>query len=414
MYLSCLPTLNFFGLIRLIFITFLAALAGTPLFGQEVLMLDTSRYSLYVGRAMPEELYRFEPDPVMESLKDEILLKTGQKENFELICSNVESVASVLDKGKRYVLYSRRYFNREKDPVARAAMLAQEIGHCVQEHTFEPGRLEDEETDADEFMGYALCLTGIPVSEASSVAAKWPRNAGPDTATRREAILRGFHRAVASLRNAEHAAWFEQNANEVLQNFPRFPFPAPKWSADAELDSYFKTCKTLGDADQKIRKALDTTRFYSRKYFQVPGGFAIVTRMEQFNKDGSSKSEANRWKTRPVREETFSITGYLASFFTSEPGYFRIFVFLVTDAVVTSDQKRMVSREEATNWLNEGACRLPDAIRNHEFGKSTGVTALVYEFRVPESNRQPVFAQPSDLNGITHLRQARILDMLGK
>ena len=396
------------------FIGGFALLISCPLFGQETLPLDTTRHSLYLGLSMPAELYRFEADATMESLKDDVLRKTGQKENFELVCSNVESVAAVLDKEKRYVLYSRRYFNREKDPVARAAMLAQAIGHCVQEHTFESGRSDDEEIEADEYMGYALCLLGVSLTAADKVAEKWPRTTGPDTTERRAAILRGFHRAETSLRNAEHAAWYEQNANEVLQNFPRFPVPAPKWSADADVDDYFKTCAKMSDAEQKIRQALDATGFYSRKYFQVPGGFAVVTRMEQFNKDGSSKSEANRWKTRPVRDETFSITGYLSSFFTTEPGYFRLFAFVVTDAVLTSDQKRQVSRDEASNWLNEGACRLPEVIGSKPFGKNTGVTALVYEFRVPESNRQPIFAQPSDLDGMTHLRQARILDGLKK
>ncbi|MEO6039711.1 MAG: hypothetical protein ABIQ93_14960 [Saprospiraceae bacterium] len=401
-------------MMRVVFIGYIILLAHIRVSSQEVLSIDTFRHSLYLGHAMPDELYRFAPDPKMESLKDEVLRKTGQKQNFELICSNVASIVAVLDKDKRYILYSQRYFNREKDPVARTAMLAQEIGHCVQVHTFEPSRLEDEETNADEFMGYALCLTGVPLSEAEKVAVKWLRSLGPDTSERRITILQGFRRAEASLRNAEHAAWFEQNFNEVLQNFPRFPFPAPNWSADADLDIYFKSCKTLGDADQKIRQALDITGFYSRKYFQVPNGFALVTRMEQFNKDGCSKSEAARWKTRPVRDETFSVMGYLASFFTTEPGYFRIFAFLVTDATITSDQKRQLSREEATNWLNEGACRLPELIGTRAFGKNTGVTALIYEFRVPESTRQPVFAQPSELEGIIHLRQARILGSLEK
>ena len=107
------------------FIGGFALLISCPLFGQETLPLDTTRHSLYLGLSMPAELYRFEADATMESLKDDVLRKTGQKENFELVCSNVESVAAVLDKEKRYVLYSRRYFNREKDPVARAAMLAQ-------------------------------------------------------------------------------------------------------------------------------------------------------------------------------------------------------------------------------------------------------------------------------------------------
>ena len=376
--------------------------------------MGAAKYSIYIGDSLPDVFYEFKPDMMMEALRDDILNKTGKTENFRLICSNVESIAAVLDTSGRYILYSRRFFNREDDPVAKAAMLAQAIGHCVQEHTFDPERIEDEEMEADEFMGYALCLIGVPLEDAAAVATKWPRNIGLDTLERQAAILRGYSRAEASLLIAEHASWFEKSKSTALERFPRFPFPAPRWSADADLDDYFQNLKTMADADKKIRKALDAAGFYSRKYFQIPEGFALVTRMEQFNPDGTSKSSENRWKTRPVRNETFSITSYFASFFTTEPGYFRVFVFLVTDEVITSDKKNKVSRKEATNWLNEGACRLPDAIGSQKFGKHTGVTALVYEFHVPESTREPVFAQPSELPGMTHLRKALILGALKK
>ncbi|MCB9354279.1 MAG: hypothetical protein H6575_06910 [Lewinellaceae bacterium] len=391
------------------------ALLQRPLYGQDYLEIEASKHCLYFGDAMPGEYYRFETSDSIEHLKDEILYKTGKPQSFIFICSNVPSVVAVVEGEKRYILYSRKFFSEHPNRALRLALLAHEIGHHVNRHELAEGKpTEVEEMEADEFMGYALCLTGVPAQVAGAISGALPLASGIDTADRNADIMRGFRRAEASLLNAEHAAWLEEKPNEVAQSLPHFPFPPPEYSADADLDSYFGHCKHFSDADEMLRKALEAAGYHTRRYFYVPGGFALVTRMEQFNEDGTCKGEKYRWSGKIVRCEDFSALCYLKSIVTTEPAYFRVFVFIVSPQLL-KNAPPPVTRKEAEGWLNEGANRLPADIGGFSFepGK-THVTALVYEFKVRESDRKSETSSPSALEGATHLGKSKITRYLTK
>ncbi|MBK7938576.1 MAG: hypothetical protein IPJ82_16500 [Lewinellaceae bacterium] len=308
--------------IRLLFSVLFSGLFCSLASGQDYIEINTTHRCIYHGTAMPEELYSFEASDSIEQLKDDILKKTAQILNFEFICSNVPSVAAVVDKNKRYVLYSRKFFSAHQDLALRYAILAHEIGHHVNGHLLKGGSpTEAEEMEADEFAGYTLCLTGVPAVLAEQVAAQLSLASGIDSSDRKLDIMRGFLRAEASLRNAEHAAWFEENINEVIKNFPKFPFPTPTPSAEANLDVYFNNCNTLADADKKISRALESAGYSTRRYLYVPDGFALVTRMEQFNRDGACKGENSRWSSKIVRCEDFSTLCYPEVFVHLRAGF---------------------------------------------------------------------------------------------
>ena len=385
---------------------------------QNYFEVDTSRHCLYHGNELPGEFYTYPVEAdTFELIKDEILYKTKTPENFVLHWSNVETVAAMLDRDQRYVLYSRKFLlpllRNKEDRVLAFALLAHAIGHHANEHTLLPGNLSAEETEADEFMGYALALLGFSEAEVQSVPGRLSLRSGLPEQERTEAVLNGYHRADASLRNGLHASYFEENANEVIRNFPKFDLPPPKWSADADLDHFFKSCKTLYDAERLLRKALDASGYYSRKYYRTEGGFAMVTRLEQFNQDGSCKNEKDRWQLKPVSSESFSIGNYLYSLFVPQPGYFRVIVFVVTPVTFSAGSAKSIGREEATAWLNEGRNRLPDAIGNQPFNPGkTSVNALIYEFMAYESDKKLRFQQQSSLQGMTHLQMAQVLSNL--
>jgi hypothetical protein len=253
---------------------------------------------------------------------------------------------------------------------------------------------------------------GVPAVLAEKIPDQLALASGIPTANRLADLMHGFARAESSLRNAEHASFYEENLNEVLKNFPRFPFPIPKASAEADLDPYFGKCKTLADADKKLRTALNATGYYTRRYLYVPGGFALVTRMEQFNKDGSCKNETQRWSEQIVRCEGFDPLCYLNALVTTNPAYFRVLVFVVTPQVLSNSSKPP-GRDTATAWLDQGCNKLPSVIGDWPFqvGK-TNVTALVYEFKVREGDRKAIQSTPSSLQGLTHLKKARIVEYL--
>ncbi len=198
---------------------------------------------------------------------------------------------------------------------------------------------------------------------------------------------------------------------EEIEDFPYFPFPPPAASAEANLDSFFVACKILKDADRKLRIAFDAAGYNTKRYFHIPGGFALVSQMEQFNEDGSCKSEKSRWSKQVVRCEDFSLECYLNSLLTSKPGYFRVFAVMVTSHILKNNL-RVLTREEATDWMKKGANKLPDDICKLTFDNNTNVTTLIYEFKVRESDRLPVISTPSELNGLTHLKKSKIINFL--
>ncbi len=383
---------------------------------QVSLPINFSKYCLYDGTKLPEELYNYpvESDTI-EILKDEILSKTNSENNFEFIWANVPSIVAIEDDGKRYILYSRRFFRpllRQADSkILVVAMFAHAIGHHSNEHRLLAITHEEEETEADEFMGYALALFGFNQEDVEQIPSRLKQSNGLNLEDRLNAILRGYKKADARLRNGAHASYYEKNINDVIRNFPRFELPPPQWSADADLDNYFNKCHTLYDAERIIRTAMDATGYYSRKYFRVEDGFAMVTRLEQFNPDGSCKNETDRWKTKPISNESFSILDYFYSLFVPQPGYFRVIVFVITPKTIDGGTSKTVTRDEAQGWLQEGRNRLPEAIGNQVFtpGK-TAVTALIYEFIAKESDIKLSFRKVSDIEGMTHLRMSGLLN----
>jgi len=139
---------------------------------------------------------------------------------------------------------------------------------------------------------------------------------------------------------------------------------------------------TESDIDRKLSAALDNDkcRYFERSYYGVPDGFALVTRLEQINSDGTSKEIPDRWSTEigPLRK--FSLKPYLDALFRARTGYYRIIVFIVTlhEIVYTNTPP---DRDKAEEWVIDGSDRLPDAIRKLEFseknGKMYACTALI-------------------------------------
>lgn len=374
------------------------------------LELDTEHTAVYFGEKWPSELYFFNDQDSAEYWKGEILRRTGYKQNFILKATNGPSVAAALHKGTRYIFYSQSFWGKQPQ-IVQVAMLAHCIGHQVNEHRFLPSLAEEEAIVADEFAGYALQLLGAVEVDVAAIPGLLTPAAGLADSVRRAALLRGFRKAEASQRNAEHAAYYEKHINEVITNIPTFKFPPDKASAEAKLDRHFTRCKTLYDADALLRKALDANSYYSRKYFCVPGGFALVTRMEQFEeRTGASKREDLRWKTKPVRDEEFSVTGYLRSLFTTQPGYFRVFVFIVT-AEAFNTANTVPSKGVCGGWLDEGLNKLPKPIGDIKFVQNdTNVTTLIYEFKVKDTNSAGTLSTPSNLEGMQHLRGSKIIN----
>ena len=208
---------------------------------------------------------------------------------------------------------------------------------------------------------------------------------------------------------------------------PEF-LPAPPASATIVLPSPFFEIEVkaddkniyLKDIDQVLNNSLVAAGYFEKSYFAVPDGFAIVTRLEQINFDGTPKQGSKRWATEVLPLRYFSsfeeyIEEYLVALFTANPGYYRIIVFIVTPHPFSQTAPE-INRDEAEAWLTEGVNKLPKSIGQQVYSSDYTTTALIYEFEQPSGFEQDKIntVVPGRLDGKSHLLKAGLWNALEK
>ncbi|MBK7938347.1 MAG: hypothetical protein IPJ82_15255 [Lewinellaceae bacterium] len=394
------------------FLSVISLAAWQSAYTQELLELNIEHRCVFTGSKMDEELYRFSADDGMAKRVEEILTLGGALSNFEVVQTNVENVSAVLDGEKRYLLYSLDFVQKATE-IEITGALAHEIGHHVNEHTFDPEHRNSEENEADQFMGYIFSLKAYSKADIETCLNKTPSSYNIGVEDRLQAVWEGFNRAERVLEINSLA--FDGDPRLAELTMPGFPWPPPSCHSRFELpEKLFSGIKTLGETDRKIRSALNAKGYTQYSYFSVPGGFAIVTQLEQYNgEDGSSRNDRTRWLDYPARDNFNGVMDYLKSLVMPQKGHFRLFVFIVTNQPFGGGANR-VSKAQATAWLSQGFNKLPGSLAKVPFSSDYNVTALVYEFEVPETNRKPIQRCPSPLfDARTHLLKVGILTGLG-
>ena len=210
----------------------------------------------------------------------------------------------------------------------------------------------------------------------------------------------------------ETPATTEMEVSEV----PQFPWPPPQASATADLSCQRLVPRTgkhyLKEINERITTALDSSGYTEKSYFSAPDGFAMVTRLEQIERDGTPKKPPARWAVEVGPLQEFSLSTYLNALFTANPGFYRLIVFIVTPHPF-SQKKAEVSRDEAMDWLADGLNRLPTSIGDRELTNQYSCTALIYEFEQPEPKKPAALKRPGRLPGRTHLERAQLWNGLG-
>jgi hypothetical protein len=198
---------------------------------------------------------------------------------------------------------------------------------------------------------------------------------------------------------------------------PEFPWPPPKASAMETLPSaFFHKVKgnniiKIADVDSKINAALESCGYYERSYYAVPDGFALVTRLERINPDGTPKPQEERWSVEVGPLRGFSLDAYVQALFTSNPGLFRIIVFIVTPHAF-SQTDTSIERTQAIAWLYQGLNKLPSEIANQLYTQNHSCTVLIYEFEKTLEQRFARALVPGRLAGRTPLRKSAIWEGL--
>lgn len=203
-----------------------------------------------------------------------------------------------------------------------------------------------------------------------------------------------------------------QSAPVQAVSLPQFPWPPPDASAFAKIPSTFLQANVgaktaLQHVAEKLEAAFNQTGYSQKKYYQVPNGFALVSQLEQFRPDGSSKQEPDRWAAEFRPPKIFSLTSYIKAIFKANPGRYRIVAFIVTSQPF-EESKESITREEARGWLDKGMVVLPKSIGEQAYTDEHYCTALIYEFELPENGKEAVFRTSSNLTGRDHLKKSKL------
>ncbi|MEP7134303.1 MAG: hypothetical protein ABI904_05170 [Chloroflexota bacterium] len=169
---------------------------------------------------------------------------------------------------------------------------------------------------------------------------------------------------------------------------------------------------TFRDVDERISSALDVVGYDDKSYFGVPGGFAIVTRLEKMDAYGYPDYRY-RWAPAlaPISFTDFSLTNYLAALFGAPKGQYRVFVFVVSSEPVVQSGTPVAQREAQT-WIVEGANKLPSQMKDLPYTREHTTTAYIYEFVQSGVGGDVSFNIPSDFTGRTHLKRAGLWENL--
>jgi len=371
---------------------------------QELLKLNLTKRCIFYPQGKEEELYslRTETQEIANVVTD-ILQSCGDLEqNFTLVQANVENASAVLDGENRYLLWSLDFWENAT-PVMRLASIAHEIGHHVNRHYLTDEYHEIEEREADEFMGFVLCIKNIPPRSVSIEREALGLDADTSNYDRVSAISEGYAQADKSLHIASLA--FENDPSWASFQKAAFPLPPPECYQTIELNrSTFYDCPKLGDVGKKIAHAFELNG-YPYRFMSLPDGFAVVTQLEQYQEDGSICPDAGlRWQELP-QQESFSLSlQYLKSLVFPRKAHLRVFAVLVTQLSYPSNEER-ISKDDAKAWIRQGVNRLPKAIAEKSFA-GYSVDLLVYEFEVPETNYKPTQHCPCHLDARNHLKKA--------
>lgn len=167
--------------------------------------------------------------------------------------------------------------------------------------------------------------------------------------------------------------------------------------------------RTLGGVGDYLRSELATAGYSDAVYLGVPGGFAIMTRIEQIDDLGAPLpgadrySEAIAWEAAPF----WNLWELYLALIKAPEGYFRTLTLIVTDQPFSPSGQ---AADSATfeNWWAEAVSALPVDVRATPFTDNHEVSVLVYRFTKSEHDAPPEFVNDRSLPVKEQLRHVRL------
>lgn len=196
---------------------------------------------------------------------------------------------------------------------------------------------------------------------------------------------------------------------------PVFPWPPPKASAVVKIPRSFFLESSINhalresegeillyDVFNQILVALMNAGYHDFMCYAVPDGFALATRMEAINGNGTPKQDGQRWGSCGDGKPVFMPDSCIKTSPSSEAELFRMIVFVVTPHSF-SDTKAVLGQSLEQAWLDRGFNALPEQLCEQPYTDRHICTALVYEFARAGEQQEARLSVPGTLPGKKHL-----------
>lgn len=192
-------------------------------------------------------------------------------------------------------------------------------------------------------------------------------------------------------------------------DFPKFPWPPPRASSSmtVPVSRFGGKYPHYGDLDDAVCGILDVAGYTERGYFWIPGGYAVATRLEQYNADGSPMNSPDRWNVDGRSNRVFSLKSYLQALLAAPPGRYRVIVFTVSDEPYRESDKS-ATQEQAVAWTSQGLNSLPKTVAAAPLPSRSNLGVLVYEFEKTQVHSASSLKTPGRLDVPTHLKKSHI------
>lgn len=208
----------------------------------------------------------------------------------------------------------------------------------------------------------------------------------------------------AVIRKDFYDSHFKTCRSGSSRGLPEFPWPPPKFSdRDIVPHQYLGTDNTsLMQVDARLSGALQAAGFRSGGVFSIPGGYVRVTKLEQTRVDGTPLAGDDRWAPDAVPAR--DLAEFVGKLFLQSRGYFRFFVFAVTDDFKPPGSATL-SLDDARNYYQRGHPQLPAVFKDMPF-KGRECYVLIYNFE--RTDRAIRFLVPSTIDATTQLERSGI------
>jgi len=193
-----------------------------------------------------------------------------------------------------------------------------------------------------------------------------------------------------------------------------FSWPPPEPSARVEIPRAL-VLGGIGEADRSVNRiqlrvqaALENAGYLDQAYYTIGcNGFAIITRMEQIDRNGDPLEDGMRFNA-PGEEETWSLTGYLTRLFYAPPGYYRQIILAGTDEPYDEDNLAEAPDEDALGRIfSDGSDEAIAIDARERWGAGHRLHALIYEFET-QGTRNVKQRRPSPIPGERHVEASGI------